>query len=199
MHLALKSSWLFQSSCGESGGSEAQSNLHELSVQLNQDIEMAIVNSKAVPPGSAAYSPSLEVSVPDLFERRKAVNRLYQTTTRNTLTRRSVVMPEKSEESPSELTEGIRVVSEAGAEISEAGAETRAEPGLQTPPTAGEDGEMTPAAVAPRSAAQKQRVAKGFVQKVGQTTVTGSRVKLPSVYSKLGSALQYSSFRGHFH
>lgn len=43
----------------------------------------------------------------------------------------------------------------------------------------------------------KQRIAPGFVKRVGIVTVPGARVKLPSVYSKLGSPFAYASFRGN--
>lgn len=251
MHLALKSSWLFQSAAGEG---TLETNEH--SIQLNQEIEMAIVNSKPVPPGSASYSPSLEASVPDLFERRKAVNKLQTT---HNLVRRSAqeLAPRGSECPPSSknrqcdvmketsmstigrplgggasTSTNSKVVSEerqhptdepvpmtaASPRTADGTAETRVKEqsdlhgtgnlskttsySQSVPPysagaqvTESSSRSQQPTTLS-RPTTQKQRVARGFVQKVGQITVPSARVKLPSVYSKLGSPFQYSSFRG---
>lgn len=74
MNLALKTSWLFHAAAEDSND-----KLRHLALQLNQDVEMAIVNSKPVPPGSSVYTPSLNVHVPDLFKRRRAVHKLRTT------------------------------------------------------------------------------------------------------------------------
>lgn len=277
MHLALKSSWLFQSALGE--------GTDEHSVQLSQEIEMAIVNSKPVPPGSASYSPSFEVLVPDLFERRKAVNKLQ---TSHILSRRAAAIqrlvgvrnsdssmspeskakcravekkkqpsgplvdsqsidgestnktaladvgvtpsdskevdvpigePESSSQQPapidgrSEMQPVVNGATESVVDKSALQEQQVKEEGLannpgppQQQPVKVEEGsaklnlpqqQQAPRPSPGRSAVQKQRVAKGFVSRVAPVSLPGARVKLPSVYSKLGSPLQYSSFRGN--
>lgn len=242
MHLALKSSWLLQSAAGEGS---AETNEH--SIQLNQEIEMAIVNSKPVPPGSAIYSPSLEVSVPDLFERRKAVNKLQTThnlvrrsaqgLSRTSTKKLSVRMasevsgtveeqshsvrssnvqtnhasteltdPTKVSEIPVSsdvtcTTEQVVKVGSPKVSISknsdEEFSENQEDKSSSLSPSVPDATPQTPVeSPVPRPIPQKQRVTKGFVRKVGPITFPGSRVRLPSVYNKLGSPFHYSSFRG---
>lgn len=223
MHLALKSSWLFQASI-----CECPPETNEHATQLTQEIEMAIVNSKPVPPGSAAYTPSLEASIPDLFERRKAVSKLKTT---HNLARRTIqgcsVAPKQIgiSEGPSDgcqsedkrrmpsatiVNRKTSVPREKPVNL-ESGEHENLEQSIEKSSSADcdqekggkqEQSKASSSNAAPQGSSSiqppplKQRVAKGFVQRVGQISHSGSRVTLPSVYDKLGSPFRYSSFKG---